>query len=84
MNPITKKGVLLTAIWLQLSSVSVSLAVEKKPLNIAYIYSSGGEYVSSGTIPAVQLAADIISNSADILPNYELVLHEGNSEVTSS
>lgn len=73
------KGTLLAVLWLQLAAAQAT----QKVLNIAYVYSSGGEYVSNGTIPAVQLAAELISNSSDVLPGYEIVLHEGNSEVSN-
>ncbi len=76
-----RKGFLLAVLCVQLSCLLASRAAGKKALNIAYIYSGAGEYVSSGTIPAVELAAELISNSSEVLPGYEIVLHEGNSEV---
>ena len=43
-----------------------------RPLYIAFFTSFGGAYVSSGAIPAVELALELINNSSTILPGYSL------------
>ena len=50
-------------------------------LYIAFITSFGGQYVSSGTVPAVEIALEEINNRADVLPNYKLSLFVGDSQV---
>ena len=50
-------------------------SLEKIPLNFSYITTiSGGAtgFVSSGSIPVVDLALEQINNSTDILSNYTL------------
>jgi hypothetical protein len=42
------------------------------PLYIALMMSFGGDYVSSGAIPGVQVAIDEINNDSSILPGYTL------------
>lgn len=50
-------------------------------LRILYITSFGGEYNSSGSIPAVEIAMEQINNSSDILEDYRLVYEVGDSQV---
>ena len=50
-------------------------------LYIAFITSFGGQYVSSGTVPAVEMALEEINNRSDVLPNYKLSLFVGDSQV---
>ena len=47
-------------------------ASTKLPLHIAYYTSKSGTFVSSGTIPAVDLALDLINDDDGILPGYNL------------
>ena len=44
----------------------------KTPLYFALVLSFGGQYLSSGSIPGVQVALDQINRDASILPGYEL------------
>ena len=44
----------------------------KSPLYFALILSFGGQYLSSGAIPGVQVALDQINSDTSILPGYEL------------
>ena len=44
----------------------------KTPLYFALILSFGGQFLSSGAIPGVQVALDQINSNASILPGYEL------------
>ena len=61
---------------LQLSFFSMSvkgnLPREKILLNFSYITSKIGSFVSSGSIPVVDLALEQINNRTDILSNYTL------------
>ena len=43
-------------------------------IHVAFITSFGGKYNSSGVIPAVQLATELINNRTDLLTGYELVI----------
>ena len=43
-------------------------------IHVAFITSFGGEYDSSGVIPAVQLATELINNRTDLLTGHELVI----------
>ena len=45
---------------------------EKISLNFSYITTKTGSFVSSGGIPAVDLALEQINNRTSILPNYTL------------
>ena len=45
---------------------------EKIPLYFSYITSKTGGFVSSGSIPVVDLALEQINNRTDILSNYTL------------
>ena len=45
---------------------------EKVSLNFSYITTRTGSFVSSGGIPAVDLALEQINSRTDILPNYTL------------
>ena len=45
---------------------------ETCPLYIALMMSFGGDYITSGVIPGVQLALDQINSDPDILPGYTL------------
>lgn len=48
-------------------------ATTKVPLHIAYYVSMSGDFISSGTIPAVDLALETINaNEIGILPGYNL------------
>ena len=47
-------------------------ASEILPLHIAYYTSKSGTFVSSGTIPAVDLAFELINDEDDLLPGYNL------------
>jgi len=49
-------------------------------LHILYITSSGGEFVSSGTRPAVNMALERINNDPGVLHGYTLNITEGDSE----
>lgn len=49
----------------------------KTELHIGFITSFGGQYNSSGTVPAVEMALEQINSRTDVLPNYTLSLHEG-------
>ena len=51
------------------------------PLHILYITSGGGEFVSSGTKPAVDMALERINNDPGVLHGYTLNVTEGDSEV---
>ena len=42
------------------------------PLFIALMMTFGGDYVSSGVIPGIQVAIDEINNDSAILPGYTL------------
>ena len=44
----------------------------KLPLYFAYVSSFGGQYLSSGTIPGVQVALDQVNANPNILPDHEL------------
>ena len=46
--------------------------VNKTALYFALVLSFGGQYLSSGSIPGVQVALDQINSDASILPGYEL------------
>ena len=50
-------------------------------LRIVYITSSGGEYNSSGTIPAIEIALEQINDRSDVLPDYRLKYELGDSQV---
>ena len=82
--------------WRPLSLVLVSLcqlllllslargqdaADNRTELRILYITSFGGEYDSSGSIPAVEIALEQINNRSDILEDYRLVYEVGDSQV---
>ena len=54
------------------------------PLHILYITSSGGEFVSSGTRPAVNMALERINNDPGVLHGYTLNITEGDSEVCAN
>ena len=45
---------------------------EKIPLSFSYITTKTGGFVSSGSIPVVDLALEQINNRTDILSNYTL------------
>ena len=47
-------------------------ASAKLPLYIAYYTATTGTFVSSGTIPAVDLALELINDEEDLLPGYTL------------
>ena len=51
------------------------------PLYIALIMSFGGEFNSSGTLPGVQVALDLINNRTDLLPGYSLHYAATDSQV---
>ena len=42
------------------------------PLRFSYITTKTGEFISSGSIPVVDLALEQINNRTDILPGYSL------------
>ena len=42
------------------------------PLHFALVLSFGGEYVSIGALPGIQIALDYINNEPSILPGYSL------------
>ena len=42
------------------------------PLYVALMMSFGGDYVSSGVIPGIQVAIDEINNDPSMLPGYSL------------
>ena len=42
------------------------------PLHFSYITTKTGEFISSGSIPVVDLALEEINNRTDILPGYSL------------
>ena len=42
------------------------------PLYVALLMSFGGAYISSGVIPAIQVALDQINSKPDLLPGYSL------------
>lgn len=53
-------------------------------INIGFIYSGGGQYNSSGAVPAVQLALELINNKTDLLNGYQLnIAYTGDSRVSS-
>ena len=67
-------------------------AVEKTPLKFSYITTKTGGFVSSGSIPVVDLALEQINNSTDILGGYTLnytaildskVSHNNNNKLLS-
>ena len=68
----------LLQLYLVRSQVAANNTTE---LYIAYITSFGGQYVSSGTVPAVEMALEEINSRADVLPNYKLSLIVGDSQV---
>ena len=43
-----------------------------KSLYFALMMSFGGDYKSSGAVPSVQTALDLINNRSDLLPGYKL------------
>ena len=46
----------------------------RSELHVAFITSFGGEFVTSESIPAVKLAADVINADEAILPGYKLII----------
>lgn len=52
--------------------VKGNIPQEKIPLNFSYITTKTGGFVSSGSIPVVDLALEQINNRTDILSNYTL------------
>ena len=52
------------------------------PLYIALILSFGGDFISSGAVPGVQLALDQINADPTILPGYSLHYSLTNSNVS--
>ena len=51
------------------------------PLHFATVLSFGGEYVSVGALPGVQIALDYINSETSILPGYSLHYSLAYSEV---
>ncbi len=52
-------------------------------LNIGFIYSGSGQYITAGVQPAVYLAVEMINNSTNILPGYQLnISYTRDSEVS--
>ena len=49
----------------------------KTELYIAFITSFGKQYNSSGTVPALELALEVINNCSEVLHDYRLSLFEG-------
>ena len=49
----------------------------KTKLYIAFMTSFGGQYNSSGTVPAVEMALEQINSRTDVLSDYTLSLYEG-------
>ena len=62
---------LVSLLWL-LVHVSPATADKKIPLHFSYITAKSGGFLSSGGIPAVDLALEQINNRTDILSNYTL------------
>jgi len=63
---------------LQLHVVRSQYATDNKTeLYIAFITSFGKQYNSSGTVPALELALDVINNCSEVLRDYKLSLFEG-------
>ena len=62
-------GILYSSLlWLLVSASQVHCI----PIHFSYITAKSGEFLSSGAIPAVDLALEQINNRTDILPNYTL------------
>ena len=51
-------------------------------LYIGFITSFGNNYNSSGTVPAVQIALDLINDHPTLLPNYKLHYQLTDSQVS--
>ena len=62
---------LASLLWLSVP-VSPVTADKKILLHFSYITAKTGVFVSSGGIPAVDLALELINNMPDILPNHTL------------
>ena len=54
------------------SSNSLSAAEDSKLIYIAFMTTSSGSFVSSGAIPAVELAIERVNNDSSILLGYHL------------
>ena len=64
-------------IILQLHVVGRVSAQNETALHIAFITSFGKQYNSSGTVPALELALEVINNCSEVLHDYKLTLFEG-------
>ncbi len=52
-------------------------------INIGFIYSGSGQYITAGVQPAVELAIELVNNDSSILSNYTLnIAYKGDSEVS--
>ena len=52
-------------------------------LSIALLMSFGGAFNSSGTVPGIQVALDLINNDTELLPGYKLGYQLMDSQVTT-
>ncbi|XP_064382160.1 gamma-aminobutyric acid type B receptor subunit 1-like [Halichondria panicea] len=57
---------------LLLLAVLCGAAMAQEVINIGFIYSGSGQYITAGVQPAVYLAVEMINNSTNILPGYQL------------
>ena len=58
---------LASLLWLLASGFS-----QRVPIHFSYITTKSGGFITSGAIPAVDLALKLINNRTDILTNYNL------------
>ena len=65
-----------------LLAVLSGAAMAQEVINIGFIYSGSGQYITAGVQPAVTLAVEMINNSTNILPGYQLnISYTRDSEV---
>ena len=73
----------VTACLLLLTWISVS-AMAQNTINIGFIYSGSGQYITDGVRPAVGLAVELVNNRTDLLPEYQLnISYTRDSEVSA-
>lgn len=58
-------------------------AKAQSTINIGFIYSGSGQYITAGVQPAVELAVELVNNRMDLLPGYQLnISYTRDSEVS--
>lgn len=51
-------------------------------VNIGFIYSGSGQYITAGVQPGVELAVNLVNNNSTLLPDYQLnISYTGDSQV---